>query len=217
MNLKRLKHLNLCNNPLKNAHIEKNSNQVEDKRGDLDELTRGLETILPLKDSDDIEPIHFDTYFIKNWSIEEDGNKSDSLKTLILNNCYIDNEILELLLIRLPVLEELHLARNNYARIKFSETFRKESIKILYLNSNNLSEWSEILRLGICFQNLETLVLSENQLGDIPESIEFEKAFPKLKILNLNELNIKKWETIDILRGLCSLKNIRLKGFFFDI
>ena len=217
MNLKRLKHLNLCNNPLNNAHIEKNSNQVEDKRGDLDELTRGLETILPLKDSDDIEPIHFDTYFIKNWSIEEDGNKSDSLKTLILNNCYIDNEILELLLIRLPVLEELHLARNNYARIKFSETFRKESIKILYLNSNNLSEWSEILRLGICFQNLETLVLSENQLGDIPESIEFEKSFPKLKILNLNELNIKKWETIDILRGLCSLKNIRLKGFFFDI
>lgn len=213
--LKKLKHLNLCNNPLKNAHIGKASCQVKNEQENehSDEFTQEIESMIPLADiSNQVSSDHFDFYFMKNWSIDEDENKLTGLKTIILNNCYIDNKILELLLIRLPALEELHLARNEYKKIQFSNYFRKESLKIIYLNSNCLSDWKEVSKLGICMPNLETLVLSENRFGDIPESINFREAFPKLKALNMNELNVDTWDTIDNLRELASLKNIRLKG-----
>lgn len=160
-------------------------------------------------------------YFETIWSLDKEEHEFENLKTLILNSCHINLMTVECFLKRLPGLEELHLASNNYSSVNFSEGFIVNSLKTLHFSSNNLTDWSDVIRLGKTFPNLDSLVISENQLGDLNFSSEqrdeFTVNFSKLRVLNLNKLFIKEWSTIDDLRRLPSLKNLRIKGEFLLI
>jgi len=218
MNLTNLRFLNLCYNPLSKAvHFQ------ESKFGPTDKI---VENILPLnvdaevqnKDTNKCRSHLESCYFDDAWSLEDEKCKIYNLKSLILNYCCVDLRTLECLLKRLPNLEELHLSSNNYEKIDLSDDFKLNSLKTLFLNSNHLSDWDQVIKLGKCFPQLETLVLSENQLGDFNFAQdlvhELKDVFPNLRNLNLNELCIKNWSTISTLRILPSLKNLRVKGKF---
>ncbi len=99
---------------------------------------------------------------------------------------------IELLLDRMPNLSELHLASNNYSRVTFATDYRKESLKVLYLNNNNFSAWCEVLKFGKCFPMLENLVLSDNPLSSFvaeSEALSTAECFRNVEILILNKVN----------------------------
>jgi len=182
--IKRLRFLNLSHNPLY-------------KTGENIDTIHGDSTLLDL--------------FNMGWSTQETFT---SLKTLILNSCYLSQKTLESMLIRLPCLEELHLTANNYSNIAFNENFAQNSIKIIYFNNNILSDWSDVFKLGKCLPNLESLILSENNLADLPGDFQTDlvnQSFGKLQTLNLNKLKIQAWTTIDMIRQLPALKNLRIQ------
>lgn len=175
----------------------------------------------PLTDSINYEKVNQETtlnsaldYFYSEWSLE--NNVFQQLQTLILNSCYLDLKIVEFLLSRMPNLNELHLSSNNYSCVTFSDEFRKDSIKILYLNNNSFSRWSEILKFGNCFPMLENLVLSDNPLSDFttcPTSTSnTSNSFQNLEILILNKLQISEWSAIDQLNDFPSLKHARIQN-----
>lgn len=130
--LKNLRLLNLSHNPL------------SDKLGIENESRDIVESML--------------SYFHLEWPTG--NNEFNMLETLILNSCFIDLKVVEILMNRMPNLSEVHLASNGYEIVTFSEGFVKESVKILYLNNNNFSKWSEILKFGKCFPMLEYLVIN---------------------------------------------------------
>lgn len=192
--LKNLRLLNLSHNPL--------TNSLNYKRSDEEELS---------DESSEILNSAWD-YFQLEWNLEQ--NEFQQLEILILNSCHLDLRIVELLLARMPSLSELHLASNNYSRVTFSNEFRKESLKILYLNNNNFSEWREVLKFGICFPMLENLVLSDNPLSNFSSSssLNSQNSFKNLEILILNKLNLTEWSAIDQLRDFPNLKHVRIQN-----
>lgn len=135
--LKNLRLLNLSHNPLTSSI---NYQQFESREESPEEVHLAL------------------TYFHREWTIEQ--NEFEQLRILILNSCFLDLSIVECLLGRMPNLSELHLASNNYSCVTFSTEFQMHSVKILYLNNNNFSNWCEIMKFGKCFPNLENLVNS---------------------------------------------------------
>jgi len=191
--LKRLRLLNLSHNPLNNNNINRMNNDQEDDNDD-DELTIN--------------------YFNIEWPINNENNLYHQLKILILNSCNVDLKIIECLLNRLPDLNELHLASNNYSIITFTDQFVKYSLKILYFNNNNLSNWNEVCKLGKCFPNLENLVLSHNDLSNFSsiDELHTSKCFQNLEILILNKLKINEWSVIDQLREFPHLKHVRIQN-----
>ncbi len=189
--LKRLRLLNLSHNPLNQC----TNSMIYDQEADSIEL--GI------------------SYFNIEWNLLNDTNIFHQLKILILNSCYVDLKLVECLLSRLPSLDELHLASNNYSRVTFSDRFVKYSIKILYFNNNLLSNWNEVCKLGRCFPNLENLVLSHNDLSNfssIDEQLHTSKCFQNLEILILNKLQINDWSVIDQLREFPHLKHVRIQN-----
>ncbi|CAF0770688.1 unnamed protein product [Brachionus calyciflorus] len=147
-----------------------------------------------------------------NWPLIENLN---TLNTLILNSCFLDLDLVESILDRLPNLTELHLASNNYKKITFSSQFLKESLKILYFNNNLLEDWLEVCKLGKSFPNLENLVLSENNLENFNNSDENKpncELFKNIKILILNKIKLNDWSALDQLREFPQLKHIRMQN-----
>ena len=53
--------------------------------------------------------------------INNENNLYHQLKILILNSCHVDLKIIECLLNRLPDLNELHLASNDYSIVTFTK------------------------------------------------------------------------------------------------
>ncbi|RMZ94668.1 tubulin-specific chaperone cofactor E [Brachionus plicatilis] len=148
------------------------------------------------------------------WSPTE---KYNSLSTLILNSCFLDLELVESVLKRLPSLSELHLSSNNYETVAFSTSFVKPSLKVLYFGNNYLSDWCEVCKLGQSFPSLEHLVLSENNLRNFRTNCLGDSAtncslFKNLKILVLNRLKINDWQAIDQLREFPQLKHVRIQN-----
>ena len=140
----------------------------------------------------------------------------NSLSTLILNSCYIDLKIVELLINKLNNLNELHLSSNNYSNITFSNDFTKMTLKILYFNNNQLNDWNEVCKLGKCFPNLENLVISHNNLSNFNNNENNElctsNCFRNLQILIINRLKINEWSVIDQLREFPHLKHVRIQN-----
>jgi len=137
----------------------------------------------------------------------------------------------------MPNLSELHLSSNNYSAVTFSNEFQKHTIKILYLNNNNFSDWNEIMKFGRSFPMLENLVnifsvycvyllldffkcnhfkvLSDNPLSKfISSSSTFSNsnAFANIEILILNKLNINEWSVIEQLHEFPNLKHLRIQN-----
>lgn len=152
--LKNLQLLNLSHNPLMHStNFSKRSQHDNSNDNDDDDDEESKE---------DCSTSAMD-YFQSEWSLEQ--NEFTQLEILILNSCHLDLHVIEFLLGRMPNLSELHLASNNYSKVTFSDKFSKKSVKILYLNNNNFSEWCEVLKFGKCFPMLENLVsffLDEN-------------------------------------------------------
>lgn len=189
----------------------------------------GEEDIIELEHNEDLIKSTLE-YFTNEWPLPKlDSDQSissaqfDNLKTLILNECFIDLRIIECLLQRLDGLTELHLSRNKYKQITFSKDFVKLSLKILYIHTNNLDNWNELCKLGKCFPNLEHLVLSQNEITNFTidpnynqdyfenaEQMKNSNLFKNLNILNLNKIKINDWSAIDQLREFPSLKHIRI-------
>ena len=148
-------------------------------------------------------------YFELQWP------QFERLETLIVNASFLDLNIVECLLNKMPNLKELHLASNNYSTVTFSEGFLKPSIKILYLNNNRFSSWHEICKFGRCFPNLENLVLSHNDIQDFSTNsatLSTLNCFKNLDTLILNKLKINDWSVIDKLGEFASLKHVRLQN-----
>ena len=152
-----------------------------------------------------------EAYFRVKWN----NHQFESLNTLILNSCFVDLKTIEWLLQSLPCLHELHLSSNNYSAITFSENFTKKSLRTLYFCSNGLSDWNELFKLGKNFPELQSLVISQNNLGNLNPTLsksEITSVFPHLTCLNLNGLLISGWDTIYRLGSLPVLKSLRIKG-----
>lgn len=230
--LKKLKFLNLQMNtrikiPQADDKIISHLERVElDSINSNSEKSRDLEAeflqekIAPKNETEtsDIEPreIEFtkvEAYFDAKWR----DHQFESLNTLILNSCFIDMKIIECLLQKLLCLQELHLSANNYSVVDFSSGFSKRSLKTVYFCSNDLCDWKEVAKLGKNFPELESLVISQNRLGDIKSNLdngELARSFPHLNCLNLNGLAISSWDTIYQLRSFSALKKLRIKGKF---
>ncbi len=118
----------------------------------------------------------------------------------------------ECLIVRLTELKELHLTSNNYSTVSFEDDFKKESLRILYFNNNDLTEWNDVFKLGRCFPYLESLIIRENKLSDLNESNLIRRIFTQLKMVNLNKLNITRWETVEQFKNFQSLVNIRIQN-----
>lgn len=145
-----------------------------------------------------------------------------NLSTLILNRCFIDFPVIEKLLARLPNLNELYLAHNNYDRVAFTPSFVNSNLRILYFNNNQVADWHEIVKLGAHFEQLETLVLSENPIDSIKPSSSTatnsesnnNNNFRQLKQLTLNKLNLSDWSDLERLKKECSsgLKHLKISN-----
>jgi hypothetical protein len=223
--------LNLSLNPLSNAR-NKPSNQSNN--------TNNEDHINSLID-----------YFNNDWSLERAQHdtfinaippaiqpSASNLHTLILNSCFIDLKVVECLIDKLASLNELHLSSNNYSTVGFKPSFVKPSLKILYFNNNNLNNWSEVLKLGKCFPNLENLAISENSVSDFgfiklkeqnqkevtdlyisnKEGLECDvpvsnaACFKNLKTLIMNKINITDWASMDQLVEFPQLKRVRIQN-----
>lgn len=150
-------------------------------------------------------------YFIHKWLVN-----NDSIKTLVLHSCQIDFRLIELFIDKLNNLNELHLSSNEYEKVSFSDNFSKSSVKYLYFNRNNLSDWNEVAKLGKCFPNLEYLSIFENNLTDFSDvddqSTHIQNCFLNLKTLVINKLNINNWKTIDKLKEFKQLNNVKIQN-----
>ena len=169
-------------------------------------------------------------YFNNDWSLERAQHdtfinaippaiqpSASNLHTLILNSCFIDLKVVECLIDKLASLNELHLSSNNYSTVAFKAAFVKPSLKILYFNNNNLNNWSEVLKLGKCFPNLENLVLSHNDLSSLgsksdAKAMSTANCFQNLQILIINKLSISEWAAIDQLREFPRLRHVRIQN-----
>ncbi len=129
---------------------------------------------------------------------------------------------LQYLLNKLINLTELHVCSNNYEIVNFDQDFSKDSLKILYLNNNRLKNWLEVCKLGKCFPNLETLVISDNPLlANFDDSYEHghkhenklytKNSFSNLQQLIMNKVSINDWSIIDQLRKFPQLKHVRIQ------
>lgn len=195
--LKRLRLLNLSHNPL-------SVNTSMNNDDDTAELNANVKSTLE--------------FFSLAWSLDAEANKFHQLRILIMNSCHVDLRVIECVLHRLPSLSELHLASNNYSCVNFSHGFTKYSLKILYFNNNNLTDWNEVCKLGKCFPNLENLVLSHNNISNFTSTLQEDnclntaQCFPRLEILILNKLKINEWSVIDELRHFPHLKHVRIQN-----
>ena len=55
-------------------------------------------------------------------------------------------------------LQELHISINEYSSVDVDQSEHK-SMKILHFNTNLVTEWVELCKLGAAFPNLETFIL----------------------------------------------------------
>ena len=88
----------------------------------------------------------------------------DYLKNLVLNGTRVSWPTVQLLNKLLKNLEELHLSRNEYKSVDIDYQNPESKhlyLKKLHLTGNPIEYWSEIIKLGYVFPNLESLVLAE--------------------------------------------------------
>ncbi|CAG8685773.1 10461_t:CDS:10, partial [Cetraspora pellucida] len=145
-----------------------------------------------------------------------------NLKSLSLNYTRIFWDQIELLEPYFPSLENLQLGFNNI-RLLSNNVNEKENhpvnkikgfvkLKVLNLESNGINSWGTIA----CFSDLpclEDLFLNNNIIERIfyPKENESNKAFPKLRYLNVSENKISDWNSIDELNKFPSLHELRIR------
>ena len=80
----------------------------------------------------------------------------------------------------------------------------------LHFNRNDLKNWKDVANIGKIFPSLRSLVMCGNPLKDIKIEGETELSFPELKAMSLSETEIQSWESVDEIRKLPALEDLRL-------
>ncbi|GMJ11703.1 PFIFFERLING, TUBULIN-FOLDING COFACTOR E [Hibiscus trionum] len=149
------------------------------------------------------------------------------IRVLVLNSTGINWSQVEILEHSLPVIEELHLMGNKISAIKptSSSTVQGfDSLRLLNLEDNCLTEWNEILKLSQ-LKSLEQLYLNKNKLNSIfyPDKKKIQEflgnqesceesylLFQNLRCLLLGSNEISDPASIDSLNSFPKLIDIRL-------
>eukprot|EP00794_Sanderia_malayensis_P011260 gene11260-12440_t len=140
--------------------------------------------------------------FVKN-------NPMPKLQKLVLNNTKVDLKFVLKLLEIFPTVEELHLSLNAYGRvIEWPKNY--PNVKTLHFNRNELENWEDVIRVGKLFPSLKILILCENPVKEI--NFEKEVVLHKLSTLSLSKTEINNWKSIDEIKKLPALEDLRLVG-----
>ena len=107
-------------------------------------------------------------------------------------------------------LQELHLCKNAYKSVDFGEDDVFPSVTDLQFHYNQVTEWSEISKLGRAFPNLEKLVLLGNPLVSLGDEEGMTIRFAHLRSIHLVGTQINDWREIDKLRHLPKLSDVRI-------
>ncbi|VVA94930.1 unnamed protein product [Arabis nemorensis] len=141
-----------------------------------------------------------------------------NIRVLVLNNSGMSWTQVEKLRLSLPDIEELHLMGNMISAITStsSENQAFNSLRLLNLDDNCISEWNEVLKLSQ-LPCLEQLYLNKNKLSNIVHSVNDNESskkssdpFPSLRCLLLGANNLGDLPSIDALNVFPKLVDIRL-------
>ncbi|GAB4839529.1 hypothetical protein Ancab_029055 [Ancistrocladus abbreviatus] len=142
-----------------------------------------------------------------------------NISVLVLNYTGIKWMQIELLKQSLPVIKELHLMGNEMSEITSTASAVVQglnSLRLLNLEENCLSEWTEILKLSE-LSSLEQLHLNRNNLrrvfypvNDLTNGALEHKPFESLQCLLLGANGIEDVESVDSLNSFPRLTDIRL-------
>ena len=69
-------------------------------------------------------------------------------------------------------LKELYLSGNSYTDVTLNIPVY-QSLRLLQLTSNNISDWQQIAKLDQLFPNLDNLVLAENPISNCGKTMTF--------------------------------------------
>ena len=107
-------------------------------------------------------------------------------------------------------IEELHLSLNSYGHVTdWPSSF--PNVRKLHFNNNGLEEWNDVVRIGKLFPNLKSLILCENCIKEVKVDVE-AKAFENLITLSLSQTEVDDWNSLDEMRKLPVLEDLRLVG-----
>ncbi|CAO2828448.1 unnamed protein product [Amaranthus hypochondriacus] len=141
-----------------------------------------------------------------------------TIRILVLNYTGVKWEQVELLKDCLPSLEELHLMGNKISEITPVSNFVQgfSSLRILNLDENCISDWSEVLKLST-ITSLEQLHLSKNNISRVfypltesNNGSSSNGAFQNLHCLLLGANNIADLASVDSLNSFPRLTDVRL-------
>ncbi|XP_070577228.1 tubulin-specific chaperone E-like [Ptychodera flava] len=110
-------------------------------------------------------------------------------------------------------LKNLHVCFNQISKVEKNENIF-QSLELLNLESNHISEWNQVKNLGH-LPRLTTLILNNNAI----ERIQFEdtsfgaktSSFQHLKSISLNDNKLNSWQDVNELDKLAGLEEVRLK------
>jgi len=142
------------------------------------------------------------------------GPLFSNLRSLVLNNCYVDWETVMSIAVKTQKLCELHVAGNSIRSLACDKNICSclGALEALHLEDNLVQDWSEVKRLST-LPKLKKLNLSGNLLAEIESYSEDNKpGFALLTTLFLQNNSLKDWKDIDTLDHFESLTEVRVSG-----
>ena len=92
----------------------------------------------------------------------------------------------------------------------FDPSFSLPSVKKLYMNNTHISKWEELAKLSPAFPSLQSLVMCDIPLEEIPVLDVPCAEFQELFVLNLNGSLIYQWSSVEHLSALVKLTELNL-------
>jgi Leucine-rich repeat (LRR) protein len=110
-----------------------------------------------------------------------------------------------------PDLEKLYCCQNLVAHISSGPPLG--ALRVLTLEENQLTSWASVLPLASLPQ-LETLILNDNQISEIPSSEGDGRSpgFQSLKSLSICRNCLHSWSSILTLDSMPALREVKVKG-----
>ncbi|XP_014666607.1 PREDICTED: tubulin-specific chaperone cofactor E-like protein [Priapulus caudatus] len=133
------------------------------------------------------------------------------IRYLALNKTRAPWKHIQKLLDLMPNLKELHLSLVGKSTVPVSDTCYP-SVEHLSFNSNGVTEWAEICKLGDMFPNLKTLLVADNPISNFQPEDRIATSFPRVTSLCVIGTAITEWEDIDRLRNFPVLVEVQISG-----
>lgn len=111
-------------------------------------------------------------------------------------------------------LEELHISINDFKHINVTDQTPYPTLRLLHINTNGLTDWEDVEKLGRYFPNLEQLCMIENPIREILVNSEENVSanFPHLEAINISSTAVASWKELQKFCLFPKLHAIRLKG-----